>query len=297
MRKSIQAVEGIMDILSQGRREALRAVLALVLAPALPVRAAEAQAPLKLATHPYASTLSLIATHRPLQQYLGKSLQRPVDFFTAANFDAFVDSLMAGEYDIVLCPPHFAVLAAEKGYLPLFHYQARLEPILAVRRDGPIQGPLDLRGKTIAMADRSAFIRIVIVRWLADHGLKAGRDYRILERPTHAASMTAAAMGEADAGLATTTALKQLAPDVQAQLRAVSSGLRFPHLFTLVHRRLGAAEIERVRAALQTFSESAPEGREFFAKSAYIGFEPVTEEAMRGLRPYAEMYRQMSEER
>lgn len=286
-----------MDVQTGNRRAALRAVLGLALAAALPARGAEPQAPLKLATHPYAGTLSLISTHRPLQQYLSKSLQRPVDFFTAANFDAFVDSLMAGEYDIVLCPPHFAVLAMEKGYLPLFHYRARLEPILAVRRDGPIKGPLDLRGKTIAMADRSAFIRIVIVRWLTDHGLVAGRDYRILERPTHAASMTAAVLGEADAGLATTTAIKQLVPDVQAQLRAVSSGLSFPHLFTLAHRRLGAAEIERVRAALQTFSESAPEGREFFAKSAYIGFEPVSQEALDSLRPYVETYRQMSSER
>jgi phosphonate transport system substrate-binding protein len=286
-----------MDIRSHERRTALRAALALTLAAALPARAAEPQAPLKLATHPYASTLSLIATHRPLQQYLGKSLQRPVDFFTAASFDAFVDSLMAGEYDIVLCPPHFAVLAMEKGYEPLLHYQARLEPILAVRRDGPVQGPRDLRGKTIAMADRSAFIRIVIVRWLADHGLKAGKDYRILERPTHAASMTATAMGEADAGLGTTTAFKQLVPDMQAQLRMVSSGLRFPHLFTLAHRRLGAAEIERVRAALLTFSTSAPEGREFFDKSAYIGFEAVSADELNSLRPYVEMYRQMSAER
>lgn len=287
-------METKVDFPSGNRREALRAALALAFAAALPARGADTPAPLKLATHPYASTLALIATHRPLQQYLEKSLHRPVDFFTAANFDAFVASLMAGEYDIALCPPHFAVLAAEKGYVPLLHYQARLEPILVVRKDGAIKGPADLRGKLIAMADRTAFIRIVIVRWLADHGLKAGQDYRILERPTHAASAAAVVMGEADAGLTTTTAFKQIVPEVQTQLRIVSSGLSFPHLFALVHRRLGAAGIEQVRAALTAFSASAPEGREFFDKSGYVGFEPVTDEEIRILRPYAETYRQMS---
>lgn len=274
------------------RRGMLQTLLAFALANALPARAQTAE-PIKLSTHPYASTLALIATHRPLQQYLEKNLHRPVDFYTAANFEAFVASLMAGEYDIALCPPHFAVLAAEKGYVPLFHYKARLEPILVVRRDGPIKGPADLRGKTIAMADRTAFIRIVMVRWLAEQGLKAGQDYQILERPTHAAAAAAATMGEADAGLTTTTAFKQIVPDIQAQLRVVTSGLSFPHLFVLAHRRFGSAGLDQLRAVLQAFSNTAPEGREFFDKSGYVGLEAVSEEEMRILRPYAEAYRQM----
>lgn len=281
-----------MAFQSAGRREVLHAMLALALAGALPARA-QAPAPIKLSTHPYASTLALITTHRPLQQYLEKSLRRPVEFYTAASFDAFVASLMAGEYDIALCPPHFAVLAAEKGYVPLFHYKARLEPILVVRRDGPVKGPADLAGKTVAMADRTAFIRIVIVRWLADQGLKAGADYRIFERPTHAASAAAVVMGEADAGLTTTTAFKQIPPDMQAQLRIVSSGLSFPHLFALAHRRFGHEGLEQLRGALAAFSATAPEGREFFEKSGYLGFEPVAEAEIRLLRPYAEAYRQM----
>jgi phosphonate transport system substrate-binding protein len=275
-----------------GRRLFLNSSLALVLATTLPARG-QALSALKLAVHPYASTLALINTHRPLQQYLEKTLQRPVEFYTAANYDAFVASLMAGEYDIVLCPPHFAVLAAEKDYVPLFHFQTRLEPLLTVRLDSPLRGPADMRGKRIAMADPTAFIRIVIVRWLADHGLKAGQDYQIVERPTHVGAITAVAMGEADAGVTTTTALKQVSPDVQAQLRTISSGLKYPHLFTLVQRRLGGEGIDRLRVALRAFA-SVAEGREFFEKTGYGGFVTIEEDAMRALRPYADTYRQMS---
>lgn len=274
------------------RRGFLRASLALALASSVPVRAQTA-APLKLAVHPYASTLALVNTHRPLQQYLERLLLRPVDFFTAPSFDAYVTSLMAGEYDIALCPPHFAVLAADKGYIPLFHFRTRLEPLLTVRQDSPLRGPADMRGKRIAMADRTAFIRIVIVRWLAEHGLQANRDYEIVERPTHVGSITAVAMGEADAGLTTTTALKQVAPDVQAQLRTIASGLKFPHLFTLAHRRLGDAGIGQLRKLLQDFANS-PEGRNFFEKTGYGGFDAITDTELRQLQPYAELYLQMS---
>lgn len=258
---------------------------------------AQGQSPLRLAVHPYAGTLSLANTYKPLQQYLEKSLRRTVEFYTAAGFDAFVASLMAGEYDIAIAPPHFAILATEKGYTPLFHFETMLEPVLAVDVASAIRSLADLRGKRIAMADKSAFIRIVIVRWLADNDMVAGKDYQIVERPTHAASATAMLAGEADAALTTTTASAQMAPDLKKQLFLLTPGLRFPHLFTLGHRRLGADGIERLRMALKGFDGGTAEGREFFAASRFGGFDEVTDDDIRRIRPYADAYRLMSPEK
>lgn len=273
------------------RQIAFVALFVLILFCTLPARA-QANAPIKLAVHPYASTLALVNTYRPLQQYLEKSLQRPVEFYTAASFDAFSASLMAGEYDLVISPPHFALLAMDKDHVGLLHFQSRLEPVLTVRRDSALHQPDDLRGKRIAMADRTAFIRIVITRWLADNGLVAGRDYQIAERPTHAGSLMAAVMGEADAGLTTATSLKQMAPNIQAQIRTISAGLKFPNLFLLAHRRLGDAETEKIRKILLAF-DKLPEGQEFFAKTGYVGLEPISSDDLRVLRPYVDAYRQM----
>jgi phosphonate transport system substrate-binding protein len=273
------------------RHIAFIALLLLMWFGLAPVRAQPA-APIRLAVHPYASTLALINTFRPLQQYLETSLQRPVEFYTAASFDAFVSSLLAGEYDIVISPPHFALLAMEKDYVGLLHFQARLEPLLAVRKDSALHQPADLRGKRIAMADRSAFIRLVITHWLAENGLVAGRDYLVLERPTHAGSLMAAVMGDADAGLTTATALKQMAPDLQAQARPISAGLRFPNLFLIAQRRLGEGDIEKVRKLLLDIDQ-LPAGREFFAKTGYGGVEPISGDDLRLLRPYVDAYRRM----
>jgi phosphonate transport system substrate-binding protein len=252
--------------------------------------------PLRLAVHPYASTLALINTYGPLRQYLEKELGRPVEFYTAPSFDAFVDTLMSGGYDIAISPPHFAVMASEKYYVPLLHFQTQLEPVLLVRMDSTLNKAEDFRGKRIAMADRSALIRLVTVKWLADHGLESGRDYRIEERPNHGASISAAAMGEVDAGLATVTALKQLPLDVQKQVRVIGTGVRFPHLFTVANRRLGDAEIDRIKRALLAFPDTA-EGRQFMERTGFKGYDEIDAEELRGLKPYVELYRRMEDGR
>jgi len=258
--------------------------------------AAEEAPPLRLAVHPYASTLALINTHRPLQQYLSARLGQKVEFYTAPSFEGFVDTLMAGGYDIAISPPHFAVMAMERGYVPLVHYRAQLEPILPVRKDSAIHKAQDLRGKRIAMADRTAIIRLVAIKWLADQGLVAGRDYQIVERPSHGATVAATIAGEADAGLATESALKQLPPDVQQQVRTLHTGQRFPHLFTMAHRRLGDPLIARLRDALEAFPETE-EGRQFMERSAFLGYERISEAEIRSLQPYVEMYRQLENAR
>lgn len=174
--------------------------------------------------------------------------------------------------------------------MPLVHYRAQLEPILPVRKDSNIRTVQDLRGKRIAMADRTAIIRLVAIKWLADQGLEAGRDFQIVERPSHGATVAATIAGEADAGLATASALKQLPADIQQQVRSIHTGQRFPHLFTMAHRRLGDERIARLREALEDFPETE-DGRQFMARSAFLGYERVSEGDVRSLKPYVDLYR------
>lgn len=273
------------------RRDFLARSAGLLAVPALG-RFAQAQAaPLRMAVHPYTSTLALIATHQPLQGYLENSLQRPVEFYTAPSFDSFVAALLAGEFDIVISPPHFGVLAMEKShYLPLMHYKAKLEPFLVVRKDSPYRRAQDFSGKRIAMADKTAFIRIVMLKMLADAGLVAGKHFEVVERPTHGASIMAAVQGDVDAGVAMMTVLKLQPAEVQQQVRTVLAGQKFPNLFTLVHRRLGDALIARIRQALLDFPGD-PAGKAFFDKTGYGGYEVLEREDIAALMPYVEMTR------
>jgi phosphonate transport system substrate-binding protein len=294
--------EKTLSSAAEGRREVLRAGLAYALATALPLHAqtrvdarsdtrADPQGALRLGVHPFNSTLALVATHRPLVAYLERTLQRPVEFYTSASFEAYIAALMSGEFDIAISPPHFALLAVErKHYVPVAHYTSFLEPFFVVRKDSPIKRAADVAGKTIAMADKTAFIRLVMIKQLSDAGLTAGKDYRIVERPTHAASIMAALEGEADLGLAMMTILRLQPPEVRQQLRPVMAGLKFPNLFTLAHQRLGVAQIAKLKQALQAF-HSEPDGHDFLDKSGYGDYHEVTPEEIAALRPYVDMAR------
>jgi phosphonate transport system substrate-binding protein len=76
-------------------------------------------------------------------------------------------------------------------------------------------------------------------------------------------------------------------------VRILPTEIQVSHLMTLAHRRLGKAEVERIRTALRTFSDESPEGRKFFTETGYLGYEPVTAGDIANLKPYVELTRRM----
>jgi len=276
------------------KRTFLRAAAALGFwtAATHPLAQAPSPRPLRVGVHPYNSTLTLIRIHQPLVRHLENSLGVRVEFYTAPDFDGFMSSLLGGEYDIAISPPHFAMLASHRGMAPLVNYRMRLEPIFVVRSDSKLHGPADLRGRNLGMADRTAFIRIVAVKWLEEHGLVAGRDYRIAEQSSHGTAVAATALGHVDAGLTTTTALIQAPADIRQQVRVMNIGRSFPHLVTMAKRSFGMPELLRIKTALETF-QGTPEGRDFFLASGFGGYEEVDTAEFDALQPYVDAYVKM----
>ncbi|MDP1525270.1 MAG: phosphate/phosphite/phosphonate ABC transporter substrate-binding protein [Rhodocyclaceae bacterium] len=269
------------------RRLFLRASLCAGLALARPLARAQ-DTPLRMGIHPYNSTLALIGTHRPLVQYLEKIVARPIEFITAPNFDAYLSALLAGEYDLVIAPPHFAAMAMQREYVALYQYKSRLEPLLTVRTASALQTARDFRGKKIAMADPTALIRLATVKWLEANHLQAGRDYQLVNAPTHGAAVAATVQGEVDAGLTTLSGLAQIPADLRQQVRAIRTGIQLPHLVTLAHRRVGETDITRLRAALMALPATA-EGKDFFTRLPVQGYEPFTVDDVRAMQPYVDL--------
>jgi phosphonate transport system substrate-binding protein len=268
----------------------LAVCLALLLRP-FAVGGAE-PAPLTLGIIPFNSTAALLRTHQPLRDYLEKRLGRPVMIYTAPDYVRFHEESLAGHYDLLITGPHFAVFCLEHGYLPVVRYRLMLRPVFVVRKDSPIHGIDDLRGKRIGLSSRLSISSIGGVKWLQDHGLVLDRDYRLFERATHGAAVASVAVGELDAALTTYTPLNQIPPDVRAGVRILPIDMQVPHLMTLVHPRLGASEIARIRAAFAEFPET-PEGRRFFSDTGYEGYAPITEADLRALQPYLDLTRKL----
>lgn len=250
------------------------------------------QAPLRLGILPYNSTLALMKTHQPLRQFLQNRLGRPVEIFTAADYQSFLREQLQGNYDLMITPPHFAVMAMDKGYLPLVHYRARLEPILALRKDDPTVDLKGMQGRRIAMANRIAFATIVGLKVLGDNGLKPDRDFVVVERPTHGAAIAAVAVGDADGAITTTTLLGQVPEDILRNVRFISFGVSLPHVVTMGHKRLGDAELKRIKEALLAFASSA-EGQAFFKETSYLGYVELSPAELSLFKPYVAPLKQL----
>lgn len=255
---------------------------------------ARADTRLTLGIMPFNSALALLKTHQPLRQALEASLGLPIDVFTAADYTSFVRESLAGRYDLLITGPHFAVMSVEKGYVPLVHYHAPLQPIFVIRPDSGIGDAEALRGRVIALSSLFSISSIGGMKWLADKGMQAGRDYHVREYPTHGAAIAAVAVGEADAALTTHTPLKQIPPDVRSKVVQLPSDIRIPHLMTLAHRRLGDKRIAALRKALRDFAES-PAGQRFFLDTGYQGYDPVSDADLQALVPYVAIVRQQME--
>jgi phosphonate transport system substrate-binding protein len=253
----------------------------------------QAQQPaLRLGIMPFNSTLALIKTHQPLRQHLEAALGRPVEIFTAPDYAAFHRDSLAGSFDLLITGPHFGVMCIDQGYLPLFHYKASLKPIFVVRADAGINNVAKLKGKRIGLSNRLSVSSIVGLKWLADQGLQAGRDFDVFEKTTHGAAIAAVAVGDLDAALTTYTPLKQVPADVRAKVSELPTSVQVPHLMTLAHSRLGQPLVEQIRQALRNFA-ATPEGQAFFRETGYQGYDAVTPADLKSLQPYVPIVKQM----
>lgn len=246
--------------------------------------------PLRFGIMPFNSTLALFKAHQPLRQYLQNSLGRQVEFYTASDYETFLHESLRGQFDMLITGPHFAVMSLTSGYQPLFHYKAALQPVFVVHKDASIARLSDLKGKRIGLSSRLSISSIGGIKWMQDNNLKVGRDFQLVEKPTHGAAVAAVAVGELDAALTTHTPLKQIPDDVRVKTRILVTDIKTPHLMTLVHERLGAATVEQIRAALAHFP-STPEGKSFFHETGYLGYEPVNTVDIKSLQPFVELTR------
>ncbi len=249
----------------------------------------QSAAPLKLGIMPFNSALALIKTHQPLRQYLQTRLARPVDIFTSTDYFTFLNEILEGHFDLAIAGPHFGSMAIERGWIPLFRYQAVLQPIFVVRPGAGIATLDDLRGKRIGLSSRLSISSIGGVKWLQDHGLHLDKDYRLFERSTHGAAIAAVAVGELDAALTTYTPLKQIPEDVRAKVTVLPIDIKMPHLMTLASPRLDRKEVQKIRQALRDFSSPGGVGADFFRDTGYLGYEEVSAADLRSLKPYVDL--------
>jgi phosphonate transport system substrate-binding protein len=246
---------------------ALALLATLLLGVALPGRAADP--PLVFGVFPNLTARQTLATYHPLAATLERHLKRPVIVYSARDFPTFIARTHAGQYDLVLTAPHLAWLARqETGYRPLLKYSNPVRGLLVTRADSGLAGVPDLRGRTVAIADKLALATLAIEVDLGAQGIERGRDYKVVIGSTHANALALVAGGRADAAIVGLHPFRMLPDAARTQLRILAETPPLSSLTYLAHPRVRDTEADALRQGLLAFA-SSPSGRAFLEHGGY----------------------------
>lgn len=240
---------------------------------------------LRIGVIPYLTPNLLISLFQPVRQQLENKLGTPVDIFTAPDVRAFARRTLTPDFDIVITAAHQARLAQlEGGYLPLARFTGPLKAALIVSKHSPIQGLGELKGKRIAVTDRSILVNIAMTRIMAAQGI-AEKDVRYLPVNSQNTGILTVARGDAEAAIIAHFSLDQSPPEQRDAVRIIHLSETLPNVILLASPKLPANVRTRIRDTLLGLPDT-PEGASFLERSRFQGVRGIDEAFMKTLDPY-----------
>lgn len=243
------------------------------------------QEALRVGIIPYLTPNVLISLFQPLRQHLEKELGRPVELYTATDVRSFARRTLKPDFDIVITAAHQARLAQlDGGYLPLARFTGPLHAAVVVAQNSPLTQLKDLRGRRVAITDRSILVNIVMSKTLADLKLSE-KDFDFVTVNSQNTAIISVAQGKSDAAIIAHFALDQSPEDQRQAVRVIYRSEVLPNVTLLASPKLDQALREKIGASLLGLAGS-PEGADFLEKSRYQGIQKADADFMKKLDPY-----------
>lgn len=242
---------------------------------ALTVNAAEHSQPAELLFGSVAADIPAVMNQRlkPLADYLGRELGRPVSLRLAPDLARAAEEVAAGAVDISYLTPVAYLRAHERGGVRLIakvitQGRSSLKLMIVTRADSAIQNPRDLAGKTFAFGDPAAILqRAVVVN--AGVRLEELGSYKFIGHYDNIAR--GVANGDFDAGiLKDTTAYDWM----KKGLRIIHTSPDLPPYNIAVSSKLDEGLARTIQAALLSLDGATPEHRRIIKSldQSYDGF-------------------------
>ncbi|MHB1428410.1 MAG: phosphate/phosphite/phosphonate ABC transporter substrate-binding protein [Rhodocyclaceae bacterium] len=240
--------------------------------------------------YPLLSPSQTIERFAPLAEHLSKTLGMPITLRSAPDFAKFIERTRAGEYDIILTAPHMGRLAEKRdGYRRLAQTGYQIVVVVVARKDGPVQGLADLKGRSLAVGAQLSMSYQIADQALGRHGLALGRDVKFINTASFSNVLEALTRGEADAS-AIPTILWDTAPDEQREpMRVIHRSAPVPGLLLLAHSRLAPETIQKLELALIDFKNTEA-GKAYFRKTNEVDFRPLDAATMKRIDPYTAVF-------
>jgi phosphonate transport system substrate-binding protein len=115
---------------------------------------------------PQQNATKLARLWTPICNYLSRQTGYRFVFKTAKDIPTFEKRVAAGEYDLAYMNPyHYTVFSVDPGYRAFAkETNKRIQGIIVVKKDSPIQSISELSGKTLAFPAPAAFAASVLPR-------------------------------------------------------------------------------------------------------------------------------------
>lgn len=241
--------------------------------------------PLRIGVIPYLTPSILISLFQPLRQQLEKDLGQPVQLFTAPDVRTFARRTLKPDFDIVITAPHQARLAQlEGGYLPGVRFTGPLHAAVVVPVNSPIRTLEELKGRKIAMTDRSILVNIALLKLLADQGI-GERDLQLFAVNSQNTGILSVARNESDAAVIAHFALDQSPPEQRQSVRSIFQSDPLPNVTILLSPRLDEQTRKRIQQSLLALPKTV-DGARFLEQSRFLGIQVADESFMKTLDPY-----------
>ena len=259
--------------------------LALLLCFGLNGLATAQPEPLRVGIIPYLTPNVLMNLFQPLRLHLEKNLGRPVELYTAPDVRSFARRTLKPDFDIIITAAHQARLAQlEGGYLPLARFSGPLHAAVVVSRKSPLNHLKDLRGRRIAITDRSILVNIAMTKVFSDQGL-SDKDFDYAPANSQNTAIISVAHGESDAAIIAHFTLNQSPEDQRKAVRVIYRSEVLPNVTLLASSKLDDSMRDQIRASLLSLPRTG-DGAEFLEKSRFGGILEANESFMKTLDPY-----------
>lgn len=242
-----------------------------------------AQEVMSIGIVPYLTPNVLMTLFKPLRTHLEQDVGRSFDLYTAPDVRTFVARIRKPDFDLVVTSAHTSRLAQlDGGYQPLVRFNGPLRAAVAVGAS-QIKRLEDLRGKRIAITDRSILVNIAMLKILSENGISE-KDLQLIPVNSQNAGILSVARGDADATIIAHFTLDQIPPGQRDGVRIIHTSADLPNVMILAKKGMKPELVERLRNSLLHLPDT-PGGREFLQKSQFIGIQAVDEALMKTLDP------------
>lgn len=237
---------------------------------------------------PNVAAATLHSQYEHLKRYLERQNKQKVRIMVPANFKAFFDSLMRGEYDLAVAGPHLARVAqVDRNLVPLVMYEPRIGASLIVPADAGANYTRELQGKSIAFANPQSLVAMYGRHWLSTQmKLEPGRDYEVKAARTDMGVGRLLLTGEASAAIMSQGEFRALPADEASRLKVAEVFARIPNFIVLANAKLASEKANSLRAQLKGFLNDQEDGVPFARATGLTGIVDADNAVLRELDPY-----------